>query len=203
MMSTVSLLKKIVSHLSWLVCNGFDYIKYKNKFVEYHISDRVIKPLLISPPYIKLGENVFIRNNGRIEGVSKYNDKRFSPLIVLEDGVHIEQNCHITCAASIVIGKNTAIASNVTITDIHHPYDDIDIPIEKQDIVTHDVSIGADCKIYNNAVILPGVHIGKHVTIGANSVVTHDLPDYCVAVGAPAKVVRKYNPSTHLWEKHK
>lgn len=89
---------------------------------------------------------------------------------MLEKGVHIEQNCHITWAQSIVIGKNTAIASNVTITDIHHSYDDVHIPIERQDIIINAVSIGPDCKIYNNAVILPGVHIGKHVTIGANSV---------------------------------
>lgn len=148
-----------------------------------------------------MGKNVHIRNNGRVEGVSKYNNKCFSPLIVLEDGVHIEQNCHITCAASIVIGKNTAIASNVTITDIHHPYDDVNIPIEGQDIVIYEVSIGSDCKIYNNAVILPGEHIGKHVTVGANSVVTHDILDFCVVAGAPAKILRKYNHSTRLWEK--
>lgn len=200
-MSKINFLKKVVTHLSWLVRNGFDYIKYRNKYVEYHMSDRITKPILITPPYIKMGENVHIRNNGRIEGVSKYNNKRFLPLIVLEDGVHIEQNCHITCAASIVIGKNTAIASNVTITDIHHPYDDVNIPIERQDIVIHEVSIGSDCKIYNNAVILPGVHIGKHVTVGANSVVTHDIPDFCVVAGAPAKILCKYNPSTRLWEK--
>lgn len=120
---------------------------------------------------------------------------------MLEDGVHIEQNCHITCAASIVIGKNTAIAFNVTITDIHHPYDDVHIPIERQDVVIHEVSIGSDCKIHNNAVILPGVHIGKHVAVDANSVVTHDIPDFCVAAGVSAKILRKYNPFICLWEK--
>lgn len=88
----------------------------------------------------------------------------------------------------------------MTITDIHHPYDDISQPIEAQPIKTSPVEIGEDCKIYNGVVILPGCKIGKHVTIGANSVVTHDIPDYSVAVGAPAVVVKKYNFVSSKWE---
>ena len=68
-------------------------------------------------------------------------------------------------------------------------------------IPLQDVAIGEDCKIYNNCVILPGVHIGKHCTIGANSVVTHDIPDYCVAVGVPTRIIKRYNFKTQQWEK--
>ena len=105
------------------------------------------------------------------------------------------------CASQIRIGKNTAVAANVTITDIHHPYEDVETPIERQDIITKSVLIGEDCKIYNNVVVMPGVHIGKHCTIGANSVVTHDIPGYSVAVGAPARVIKQYNFETKRWEK--
>lgn len=136
-----------------------------------------------------------------MEGIKQYNDCLFNPLIVLEDGVSIQQNLHLTCAGNITIGRNTAIGANVTITDIHHPYEDVTLPIEKQDITVAPVHIGEDCKIYNNAVILPGVVIGKHVTVGANSVVTTCIPDYSVAVGAPAKVVKRYNFETGSWEK--
>ena len=63
------------------------------------------------------------------------------------------------------------------------------------------MSIGSYCGIYNNVVINAGVNIGTHLTIGANSVVTTDIPDYCVVVGAPAYIVKRYNPITCLWEK--
>jgi acetyltransferase-like isoleucine patch superfamily enzyme len=128
-----------------------------------------------------------------------YEDVSFTPSIVICDNVTIQQNIHLTCANSVYIGKNTAIAANVTITDIHHPYEDITLPIEKQHIIVKDVVIGEDCKIYNNVVILPGVHIGRHVTIGANSVVTHNIPDYSVAVGSPARVVKQYSFDSDDW----
>ncbi len=122
-------------------------------------------------------------------------------MIEIGDQVSIEQNLHLTCANRITIGANTAIAANVTITDIHHPYSDVNLPIERQDIEVGEVVIGEDCKIYNNVVILPGVHIGKHVTIGANSLVSHDIPDYTVAVGNPASVVKQYDFEINKWIK--
>lgn len=54
------------------------------------------------------------------------------------------------------------------------------------------VSIGDGSWLGFGAVVLPGARIGKHVTIGANSVVTGEIPDYSVAVGSPAKVIRRY-----------
>lgn len=145
--------------------------------------------------------NARVSNNARIEGVARYNNVCFNPDIIIEDGVTIEQNLHLTCANKVVIGKNTAIAANVTITDIHHPYTDISKPIERQDIEVKEVIIGEECKIYNGAVILPGVHIGKHVSIGANSVVNKDIPDFCVVAGAPARIIKRYNPKSQRWEK--
>ena len=52
-----------------------------------------------------------------------------------------------------------------------------------------------------NVVIIAGINIGNHVTIGANSVVTHDLPDYCVAVGNPARIIKKYDFNQNQWIK--
>lgn len=170
-------------------------------FAEYHISDRVEGIKMMTPSSIWCGRNVFIGYNARIEGVKKYNESHFTPEIIIGDGVSIQQNLHLTCATRISIGSNTAIAANVTITDINHPYTDIDIPIERQDIETCRIEIGEDCKIYNGAVILMGVRIGKHCVIGANSVVRSDIPDYSVAVGAPAKVVKRYDFETRKWIK--
>ena len=113
----------------------------------------------------------------------------------------IQQSLHLTCANQIKIGKNTAIGASVTITDIHHPYKDITIPIEQQDIEVGEVMIGENSKIYNNAVILSNTKLGKHTTVGANSVVSGIFPDYCVIVGAPAKIVKRYCFEQQKWRK--
>lgn len=161
----------------------------------------IFKPLVITPDSIIMGDRVSIGSHSRIEGVKQYQSKKFNPSITFNDGVTIQQNIHLTCAESIVIGKNTSIAANVSITDIHHPYDDINIPIEHQDIKTNPVFIGDDCKIYNNSVILQGTIIGKHCTIGANSIVSGQFGDYCVIAGSPAKVLKRYSFEKHTWLK--
>ena len=79
------------------------------------------------------------------------------------------------------------------ITDCDHEYRDINVPVIDQGIVQRGqmVSIGEGSYIGINAVIVGNVKIGKHCAIGANSVVTKDVPDYCVAVGSPARVIKK------------
>lgn len=177
------------------------YLPRKIYFKEFHLSDHIKKPLCLTPKYISMGKHVFVGHYSRVEGVDRYNNKLFNPYICFEDGVSIIQGLYLTCANRIVIGKNTAIAANVSITDINHPYDDINVPIEKQDIAVSEVIIGNDCKIYNNVVILPGVHIGNHVTIGANSVVNSDVPDYSVVAGVPAKIIKQYDFNKDEWVK--
>lgn len=161
----------------------------------------IYSPICITSRFIHFGERVLIYNNARIQGISSYQGISYAPSIVINSGVTIQQNIHLTCAESIIIGENTAIAANVTITDIDHPYLDIKTPIEFQPLRVKPVEIGADCKLYNNVVILQGVTIGKHVTIGANSVVNKSLPNYCVAVGIPAKIVKRYDFITQTWRK--
>lgn len=169
------------------------------RFLEYHFNDTIIKPIILTPKCIEMKQSVTILHHARIEGVFMYVGKQYTPRIVFNKGVSIQQNLHLTCANSIVIGENTAIAANVTITDIHHSYTDIDIPIEQQEIKVKSVEIGADCKIYNNAVILPGTKIGKHVTVGANSVVSGIIPDYCVIAGSPAHFIKRYDKDSLKW----
>ncbi len=170
-------------------------------FAEWHFSSKIVSTIRITPKYIKVGNNVLVWKNARIQAFPTYRGKQFSPMIILNDGVTIQQNCHITCAGKIEIGKNTAIVANVTITDIIHPYTAKDEHLNDQAIIVKPVSIGAYCSIFNNAVILPGVTIGKHCVIGANSVVTHDIPDFSVVMGTPAKILKQYNPVTQAWER--
>ena len=202
------MLKKIIE-------GGANYIKYgwkqimrllqypfkKWSFAEWHLSSTIVSTIRITPKYIRMGRNTFVWKNARIQAFPTYRGTSYNPMIILHDGVTIQQNVHITCAERIEIGENTAIVANVTITDIIHPYTAKDEHMNDQKLVVKPVSIGPYCSIFNNAVILAGVTIGKHVVIGANSVVTHDLPDYCVAVGNPARIIKRYNPTTDKWEK--
>lgn len=201
-------MNRLIKKLRNVLCHPFStcwrmvtYIYRKNVFKEYHLSCVVRSMEMINPRDISLASHVYIGPHGRIEGVRKYNDVNYIPNIILKEGVCIQQDVHITCANHIIIGENTAVAAHVTITDINHPYVDIYIPVERQNLEVKEVVIGPDCKIYNGAIILPGVHIGKHCVVGANSVVTRDIPDYSVAVGAPARVIKQYNFETHEWEK--
>jgi acetyltransferase-like isoleucine patch superfamily enzyme len=180
----------------WTIFHRMVFLKLGNRVV-------IKKPIEITPEYISVGDGVTIMHHARLQGISNYLGIKYNPRIVLGEGVSIQQNLHLTCARSVSIGSNTAIAANVTITDIHHPYEDISKPIEHQELIVKEVFIDSDCKIYNNAVILPGVHIGKHSTIGANSVVTGDISDFSVAVGIPARIVKRYNPVSQKWEKTK
>lgn len=162
----------------------------------------IFKPVFITPEFISLGDSVIIGYHARIEGVNKYEGAVYSPQIIIDDNVTIEQNVHITFANSIVIGRDTAIAANVTITDIDHPYTDIHTPPEKQPIKVDSVVIGSSCKIYNNVVLLPGVRLGNHNIIGANSVVVAgQYPDYCVIAGSPARIIKRFDTTAGRWIK--
>lgn len=176
-------------------------IWYKSFLKESGKGSIIIKPILITPEFIKFGSNIQVRNNARIEGVKQYAGMCFNPLIHFQDNVSVEQNLHLTCAESIVIGKNTAIAANVSITDINHIYIDINVSVEKQAIDVNPVTIAEDCKIYNNAVILPGTNIGKHCVVGANSIVSGNFPDFCIIAGSPAKIVKRYSFKDNTWLK--
>nr|WP_294943015.1 acyltransferase [uncultured Mucilaginibacter sp.] len=175
-------------------CNRFKMVKCGKKNI-------LLNPLLISYNYLSTGDKVFIRDGARIEAVPQHLTQRYHPHIIIGDNVSIEQNLHLTCAGKISIGNNTAIAANVTISDIDHPYTDINLPPDLQPFEVNNVIIGNDCKIYNNAVILPGTVLGLHTVVAANSVVIGKrYPDYCVLAGAPARIVKQYSFETNSWE---
>lgn len=107
-------------------------------------------------------------------------------------GSEIGERCRISIANSLEIGEKVLLSPNVYITDCDHEYRNIDVPVIEQGIVQKGqaVSIGDGSYIGINTVIVGNVKIGKHCVIGANSVVTKDVPDYSVAVGIPARVIK-------------
>ncbi|MCR5226135.1 MAG: hypothetical protein K6E27_02830 [Eubacterium sp.] len=119
----------------------------------------------------------------------------------INDSTTIGHFSHIVAVHSVTIGKSVLIADRVFISDCSHRYEDVSIPIIKQDIKKlAPVSIGEGSWIGENVCIC-GASIGKHCVIGANSVVTTDIPDYCVAVGSPAKIVKKFDFEKNEWVK--
>ncbi len=97
---------------------------------------------------------------------------------------------------SIVIGNDVWTGYDVRIADMNHGYEDITRPISGQWMAEEPIAIGDGSWLGHHLVVLPGVTIGRHVTVGAGSVVTDDLPDYSVAVGVPARVVRRWVPNS-------
>jgi acetyltransferase-like isoleucine patch superfamily enzyme len=158
-------------------------------------------PLLLTYEHITLGDGVVIWDDARIEGVDRHGTQIFSPSIELGDNFSVQQRCHITFAGDLVIGKNTALTNDVMITDIDHEYFDLGVPIGKQPLLVKKTKIGENCFIGSGAKIQAGTTLGNHCIVGANAVVRGDFPDYCVIVGMPAKIVKRYNHESASWEK--
>lgn len=106
------------------------------------------------------------------------------------ENVFINVNCVVLDENKVTIGSNVFLGPGVQIYTSSHPVDAI---LRRTHKITKPVSIGDDCWIGGNAIILPGITIGNGVVIGAGAVVTKDIPDNVMAVGNPAKVVRKLN----------
>lgn len=98
---------------------------------------------------------------------------------------------HCTVIGPVCIGHHVNLAQGITVTALNHNFADTNRRIDEQGISTRPVVIGDDVWIGANAVILPGVTIGRHVVVAAGAVVTKDVPDNCVVAGIPAKVVKK------------
>ena len=117
-----------------------------------------------------------------------------NPVVKIGDRCLIGKGSGIVGHFDITIGNDVWTGHHVYITDQNHGYEDVDRPISQQSQPERPVVIGDGSWLGYGAVVLPGVTIGKHVVIGANSVVTHDIPDYSVAVGSPARVIKSYEP---------
>ena len=98
---------------------------------------------------------------------------------------------HCTVIGPVCIGHHVNLAQGITVTALNHNFADTNRRIDEQGISTKPVVISDDVWIGANAVILPGVTIGRHVVVAAGAVVTKDVPDSCVVAGIPAKVVKK------------
>ena len=114
------------------------------------------------------------------------------PVVAIGDRCLIGQGSGIVGHFEIRIGNDVWTGHNVYITDQNHDYRDVTVPISRQSMPERSVTIGDGSWLGYGTVVLPGARIGKHVAIGANSVVSGEIPDYSVAVGSPARVVKQW-----------
>lgn len=158
----------------------------------------VHRPLKIQgAAFIFIEKGVFIHD---FTWLGAYQIDGNKPELRFEEGVCIGHFNHFSCSNKIVVGKNVLTADKVFITDNTHAFEDTTIPVMFQPLkVLKPVIIGEGAWIGENVSII-GASVGKNSIIGANSVVTKDIPDYCVAVGNPARVIRTYNKETGEWE---
>jgi len=101
----------------------------------------------------------------------------------------------------VTIGENSICSQNCFIGGQSHIFQDISMNFLSQGLEIKQVVIGKNVWIGSNAVVLLGVKIGDNSVIGAGSTVVKDIPSYCVAVGNPARVVKRYNFETKQWER--
>lgn len=172
--------------------NRFFTILVKSSFREFGSGSTLQRPVGIwGASSISIGKKVHIGSGSWLHFL---NSKDLGQ----ELGIHIGDGCSfaggvvITSVKSVQIGDFVLFGKNVHIADHGHEYHNSNIPIIQQGISEAlPVVVGSGSWIGQGVIICPGVTIGKNCVIGANSVVKSNIPDFSVAVGAPAKVVRK------------
>jgi acetyltransferase-like isoleucine patch superfamily enzyme len=155
--------------------------------------------------YIKIGKDFTTGRYCRLEAHPQSENQQIC--LTIGDRVQINDSVHIVASEQVVIGHDVLIASKVFISDLNHGSygkDDIhhspftlpvDRPLSSKPVIIEDrVWLG------EFVCVLPGVTIGAGSIIGSMSVVTKNIPPNCIAVGSPAKVIKKFNFESNIWE---
>lgn len=121
--------------------------------------------------------------------------------LFIHDNVTIGQNFHVTSISDLNIRSGTIISGDVMITDIDHDYRDPEISVIDQPYIKCQTDIGENCFLGFGVRIQAGTTLGKGCVVGANAVVRGKFPDHCVIVGAPARIVKRYNAESGTWER--
>jgi acetyltransferase-like isoleucine patch superfamily enzyme len=148
---------------------------------------------------IEIGARVRIGDRARLQTITRFGDAAYDPRIVIEDGTTIEDDCHIGCAGLVHIGRDVLVAGGVYLTDHRHRYDDVAVPVRDQPLLVGTVTVGAGSHLGENACILGPLAIGEHAVVGANAVVTRDVPARTVVAGVPARIVRRWDEASGTW----
>jgi len=162
---------------------------------------RFLLPSYLGPPTLLVGcRNMFIERRVRIYPGLRAETHR-GGTIHIGEGVSIGQNCHITAMGKLAIGEGTVLVGSVVVTDIDHDYSDIDRSILEQGLIYSRTEIGRNCFVGMGACIQAGTVMGDGCIVGANSVVRGEFPPHSVLVGAPARIVKRYDSESGMWKR--
>lgn len=186
-----------ITHLYWRFKT---FLIYRPMFKHIGSKCAIYNPMIINnADCIEIGDQVTIRNGVRLEAIRDPYGR--TPSLVIGSNTNIEQDVHIICHHRVRIGRDVSITGRCAIVDVTHPYENIADGKIGNLIADVDsfVEIGDGAFLGYGAVVLPNVRIGCRAVVGANSVVTHDIPDYAVAAGAPARVIKVYSHELGRW----
>lgn len=162
---------------------------------------------VIGTRFIKMHGRVSIGRYAWIEVVSDGTDRKDLPAITFGSGFFASERLHISAISSVELGDNCLFGSGVYISDHNHgsykglQHSSPDVPPIDRELVSHGpVMISSNVWVGDNVIILGPVHIGHGVVIGANSVVTRNVPDNVIVAGCPARIIKKFNHKTNQWE---
>lgn len=179
----------------------------KERFL-YNVDEHINPRIEISgPQFIHLGNNCFIGPDSKLlcgyEYICKGCKQKLYPSLKIGNNFHATRKLEIQCRGSIIIGNEVLIASNVFIIDYNHSVDASTINYLDNPLDVKNITIEDGVWIGNNVIILSGVRIGTKSIIGAGSVVTKNIPPYCIAVGNPARIVKKWDAEINKWSPYK
>lgn len=187
--------------------------KFKNspklkKFIDWVIMNQVeTRPRwfirLLAPLYQHRGKHSVIHRSARMD-TPPYRKFSLGNYSVIESfacvnnavgdviiGDYSRIGLHNTIIGPVNIGSHVNLAQGITVTALNHNFDDTNKRIDEQGVSTTPVTIEDDVWIGANAVVLPGVIIGKHCVVAAGAVVTKNVPPHSLVAGVPAKIIKQ------------
>jgi acetyltransferase-like isoleucine patch superfamily enzyme len=180
------------------VCVRLVRLLLGRRFKGFGTGVRIVSPLdIIEPENISIGNDVYVGHQTTLAAVPLTGSG--GAALTIGEGTHIGSFNHIYCTRRISIGRNVLTANGVYISDNLHEYADKTKAVIHQPIrQIGDVEIGDGAWLGHNCCII-GVRIGCHAVIGANAVVTRDVPDFAVAAGVPAVIIKRFDDARQSW----
>lgn len=201
------MIKFLINKLIKIVSICFPYRLY----VRLQILKQIFVSKWISHEFRKVGKSFFCGKNLKTKGtkyiiigsdcclgsystITAWENDKFIPIIQIGNSCNFGDFLHLTCINKIIIGNDVLVGKFVTITDNSHGLllnSTKNIPPIKRQLVSKgSIIIEDNVWIGDKVTVLPGVKIGRGAIIGANTVVSHDIPAYSIAVGSSARVIK-------------
>jgi lipopolysaccharide O-acetyltransferase len=174
------------------------HFKSRAKRIQKSYFDRTVT--IKGARYLTVGYDTRVLKDSSIEIFDSYFDQQLQPAVIIGNHCWIGVRTQLIGAGKLKIGNDVFVAADVYITTLNHGMDPQNsTTYGLQPLQIQDVALGDGCWIGTKVVILPGVTIGKRSIVGAGSIVTKSIPDYSIAVGNPAKVIKKYDFEKKAW----